>query len=85
MAFISCILLSYYRGIVVLDGGHGWFHTLRRGGCQAPCLRVFPLVTALPAIGPTTMNVVESAVVLVRWGWRMRGWLLGDRGPARWL
>ena len=30
-----------------MDGGHGWFHTLRRGGCQAPCLRVFPLVTAL--------------------------------------
>ena len=28
-----------------------WFHTLRRGGCQAPCLSVFPLVTALPAIG----------------------------------
>ena len=33
----------------------------------------------------TLMRVVESAVVLVQWGWRMRGWLLGARGPARWL
>ena len=42
---------SIYGVVVGVDGGHGWFHTLRRGGCQAPCLRVFPLVTALPAIG----------------------------------
>ena len=42
---------SIYGGVVIVDGGHGWFHTLRRGGCQAPCLRVFPVVTALPAIG----------------------------------
>ena len=36
---------------IVVVGGLGWCHTLRRGGCQAPCLSVFPLVTALPAIG----------------------------------
>ena len=36
---------------IVVVGGLGWFHTLRRGGCQAPCLSVFPLVTALPVIG----------------------------------
>ena len=42
---------SIYGVVVVVDGGYGWFHTLRRGGCQAPCLTVFPLVTALPAIG----------------------------------
>ena len=35
----------------VVVGRLGWFHTLRRSGCQAPCLSVFPLVTALPAIG----------------------------------
>ena len=42
---------SIYGVVVVVDGGLGWFHTLRRGGCQAPCLRVFPSATALPAIG----------------------------------
>ena len=35
----------------VVVGGLCWFHTLGRGGCQSPCPRVFPLVTALPAIG----------------------------------
>ena len=33
---------SIYGVVVVVDGGHGWLHTLRRGGCQAPCLWVFP-------------------------------------------
>ena len=37
--------------IRVVVGGLCWFLTLRRSGCQAPCLSVFPLVTALPAIG----------------------------------
>ena len=32
-------------------------------------------------LDPTTMNVAESDVALVQWGWRMRGWLLGDRAP----
>ena len=53
--FITCAL---YRGVVVVDGGHGWFHTLRCGGCQPPCLRVFSLVTALPAIGLRASRVI---------------------------